>query len=94
MCHVPHRLAGSSMSCKWSTQKVEFNIVLWRDTCSHACRSHAFQVSGSARVMGALFEALQLGFGMETAQGLVWWAPRVKHACNAASQPVWLQLIL
>ncbi|GAQ88884.1 DUF1212 domain containing protein [Klebsormidium nitens] len=52
------------------------------------------KVSGSARVMGALFEALQLGFGMETAQGLVWWAPRVKRACNAATQPVWLQLIL
>ncbi|KAH9533789.1 hypothetical protein CY35_18G070600 [Sphagnum magellanicum] len=51
-------------------------------------------VTGTSRVMYALFSALQLGFGLAMGENLVWWAPKpVSAACVPPDLSIWLNLI-
>jgi hypothetical protein len=51
-------------------------------------------VTGTSRVMYALFSALQLGFGLAMGENLVWWAPKpVSAACVSPDLSIWLNLI-
>jgi uncharacterized membrane protein YjjP (DUF1212 family) len=52
-------------------------------------------VTGTSRIMYALFSALQLGFGLAMGENLVIWAPKPVSAdsCLSPSLPVYLKLV-
>lgn len=51
-------------------------------------------VTGTSRIMYALFSALQLGFGLAMGENLVVWAPKpVSAECVSPSLPIWFKLI-
>lgn len=51
-------------------------------------------VTGTSRIMYALFSALQLGFGLAMGENLVVWAPKpVSAECVSPTLPIWLKLV-
>lgn len=51
-------------------------------------------VTGTSRIMYALFSALQLGFGLAMGENLVWWAPKpVSAVCVPPNLSIWVNLI-
>jgi hypothetical protein len=47
-------------------------------------------VTGTSRVMYALFAALQLGFGLAVGEDMMWWAPKPsKQGCPPQDLPIW-----
>ncbi|XP_024384416.1 uncharacterized protein C7D4.12c [Physcomitrium patens] len=51
-------------------------------------------VTGTSRVMNALFSALQLGFGLAMGENLVVWAPKpVTAECVSPTLPLWLKFV-
>jgi uncharacterized membrane protein YjjP (DUF1212 family) len=51
-------------------------------------------VTGTSRIMYALFSALQLGFGIAMGENLVLWAPKpVSAQCISPALPIWLKLV-
>ncbi|KAL3692257.1 hypothetical protein R1sor_005908 [Riccia sorocarpa] len=50
-------------------------------------------VTGTSRIMYALFSALQLGFGISVGENLVFWAPTVKPACQPSGLSFWWNIL-
>eukprot|EP00897_Mesotaenium_endlicherianum_P008150 jgi/Mesen1/7363/ME000381S06598 len=51
-------------------------------------------LSGSAKIMAALFSALQLGFGLAIGEKLVWWnKSKIPNTCPGANPNPWLNLV-
>lgn len=51
-------------------------------------------VTGTSRIMYALFSSMQLGFGLETGENLVVWAPKTVSAkCVSRTVTIWFKLI-
>ena len=51
-------------------------------------------VTGTSRIMYALFSALQLGFGLAMGENLVFWAPKpVSGQCVAPPLTIWVKLV-
>ena len=51
-------------------------------------------VSGSSRIMAALFVALQLGFGMAVGEAAVFWSTKSPaHTCPAPQLSPWWQIV-
>ncbi|KAL2628513.1 hypothetical protein R1flu_013199 [Riccia fluitans] len=50
-------------------------------------------VSGTSRIMYALFSALQLGFGISVGENIIFWAPAPTPACQPSGMSFWWNIL-